>query len=799
MPKLIINDESGSREHELSGGPLTCGRDSTSDITVKDEQASREHCRFEFKNGEWYVADLGSSNGTHLDGTRIKRQQLTDGAVVRIGNTTMSFVGDVQPTPPDNPEGPLEVDLSLRANGGPLDGHVFRLEKAVTTLGRSSKCDITLPENDVSAQHAELVIDGTTARIVDKDSRNGVCVNDIRVDKQIVEPGDRIRIGSTIFGLFRGDDTAAGMVNLLEESAEEDAAPPARPAVLTGRVKVVALIVALILLGGVANVLLESIPNHTVDKDNLLKGNPSFEQPSPSAGKIPGWHLSKGSFGLHRKDVQEGVAALRLAAAVGAGGDVSALCWSSPVDVSPKKVYELSALLKNSGTESAALCVAWSAPKHSWLRDLQLGERTSDARRWQRITETFKPPSWAKSARFGCAVVGQGQAKFDAFRLRGTNRPERPKRIVAGRLVFEPGPRGELTAFADGSPILGRARISATAEGRPAAQSLGTLEKGYPEIRTSMVKYVGKLGLDGRAPFSETLSSDGTDITVNYDVDVSAMRDAVIVLEWSSPKSLLTGPVALRTIRGQHSEHKTPFENQAGVNSITFFSGNKRIFLNASPPVRVTASDEPRGGVSWRLEFPLSDRAGPARVSLVWQATDAAKDALVAADLRSAIELDDAEQFGKAIKAYEAFFKRHPLYTSECAQAAARLQTVHEEIASRVKTAAGLAKRALTSKSDGDFVAAMRTCEALVKRLEGHAEAERVTRMLTDLKTQHHAAVQERKAKEAAGLVEKARGYVAKKEFTTARFTCKYVIRKFPGTPSAAAARAILDKLPPSE
>ena len=799
MPKLIIDEEGGPREHELADGPLTCGRGSAADITLKDEQTSREHCRFEFEDGEWYVADLGSSNGTHIDGKRIERQRLTDGAVIRIGNTNMSFAADVEAAAPDGPQMVPEIDLSLRANGGPLDGRVFRLEKPVTTIGRSPTSDIVLTDSDVSARHAEVVVGVTTARIVDKNSRNGVRVNDARVEEQAVEPGDRIQIGSTIFGLFRGDDTAAGMVNLLAESAEDDAATPPRPTILTGRVKVLALIVILIVLGAGAKILLESGPGYQVHKDNLLKVNPSFEEPVPSAGKIPGWHLTKGSFGLHTKDVRDGAVALRLVAAVGAGDEVAAVCWSSPVEVSPKKVYEMSALLKNSGTESAALCVAWGAARHRWLRDLQLGERTSNARRWQRVTETFKPPSWANRARFGCAVIGQGQAKFDAFRLRDADRPKKAKRITAGRLAFEPGPRGELTAFADGSPIMGRAHISATAEGRPAGQALGTLDKGYPEVWTNTIKYVGELGLDGRAPFSERLASDGTDITLTYDVDVSKMRDAIIVLEWRSPRSLLGGPVALRTIRGQNSEHKAPFENQAGVNSITFFSGDKRIFLNASTPMTVTAADGPHGGVDWRLEFPLSDRAGRARASLMWRATDATKGALVAADLRRAIDIEESEQFGKAIKAYEDFFKKHPLYASECTRAATRLQGVREEIASRVKTANGLARRAAASKSDGDFAAAMRACEALGDKLEGHAEAAGIARILADLKKQHSTAMQQRQATEAAKLVEKAKAYAAKKEFTTARFTCEYVIRKFPGTPSEAAARAILAKLPPPE
>ena len=802
MPKLLVDQDGVKTEFDLGGEPLTCGRSKSTDISLSDDQTSREHCRFECEDGVWYVVDLGSSNGTHLNEERVERQELTDGAVVRIGRTHISFVDEAVALAPEEPEPALEIDLSLRANGGPCDGHVFKIEKAVTTFGRSLKCDIVLPETAVTGDHAELIIDGAAARIADKNSRNGVRVNNVHVSERVVEPGDEIRIGSTVFVLFAGDDAAAGLARDLDESVEQDAAPPPRAALLTGRVKVVALIAAvafLVALG--ARFLLSLEPGPQQHPDNLLKQNPSFEEPAPSPGKIPGWRTAKGSAGLSTKDIQDGASALRLVAAAGAGDDLSALCWSSPIEVSPRKTYELSALLRNSGRESAALCVAWSSGQHKWLRSLQLGsKRTSDAlKQWQRVSETFEPPSWATSARFGCAVIGQGQVKFDGVRLRAADRRRKPKRIAAGRIEFEPAGHGELTMFADGAPLLGRARISAVADGRPAGQSLGALKKGYPEIRSSMIKYVGKLGIGGRAPFSEVLSSDGTDVTLHYNVDASAMRDAVVVLEWHAAKSVLTGPVVLRTIRGQQSVHKAPFENRVGVSSITFFSGSKRIFLNINSPATVTAANAADGGADWRIEFPLAGRNGPAQIALVWRATDSRKDAQIAADLQRAIAEEDAEQFGKAIKAYEEFLKAHPLYAAECARAAARLQEVRGEIASRVKIANSLAARARTSKSEADFAAAERTCESLIKKLEGHKEAEQIARTLAALKRQHQTAVEQRKAKEAASFLASAKRHAASKEFNIARAECQYVIRKFPNTASAKAARALLDKLPPPE
>lgn len=50
------------------------GRGSTSDFTVMDPRMSREHFRLATIDGDWFVQDLGSSNGTSLNGDRIDVQ-----------------------------------------------------------------------------------------------------------------------------------------------------------------------------------------------------------------------------------------------------------------------------------------------------------------------------------------------------------------------------------------------------------------------------------------------------------------------------------------------------------------------------------------------------------------------------------------------------------------------------------------------------------------------------------------------------------------------------------------------------
>lgn len=63
------------------------------ELVIDDEFASGRHARFRLVRGLWYVQDLGSTNGTSLNGLRIHANQLLrKGDKVRIGHTVMVVV-----------------------------------------------------------------------------------------------------------------------------------------------------------------------------------------------------------------------------------------------------------------------------------------------------------------------------------------------------------------------------------------------------------------------------------------------------------------------------------------------------------------------------------------------------------------------------------------------------------------------------------------------------------------------------------------------------------------------------------
>ena len=63
------------------------GRSPTNNVYLKDRSVSRAHCqiRAEAGNGRCFIEDLGSTNGTFVNGQRVTEAELRDGDIIRLG------------------------------------------------------------------------------------------------------------------------------------------------------------------------------------------------------------------------------------------------------------------------------------------------------------------------------------------------------------------------------------------------------------------------------------------------------------------------------------------------------------------------------------------------------------------------------------------------------------------------------------------------------------------------------------------------------------------------------------------
>jgi len=94
VPSLfVIRGHDQGMRFELAESSVRLGRDSSSAIQLHDTEVSRQHAEFRRNEDGYTVADLGSSNGTYVNGQRIERHTLQSGDQVQVGGTLMLYTG----------------------------------------------------------------------------------------------------------------------------------------------------------------------------------------------------------------------------------------------------------------------------------------------------------------------------------------------------------------------------------------------------------------------------------------------------------------------------------------------------------------------------------------------------------------------------------------------------------------------------------------------------------------------------------------------------------------------------------
>ena len=89
MPETA-STETGVRSH-LIAAMTTIGRHPESNLVLADPNVSRNHAEIRPQGERYVVVDLGSTNGTRVNGVRVDQQVLQDGDDVAFGNTRMRF------------------------------------------------------------------------------------------------------------------------------------------------------------------------------------------------------------------------------------------------------------------------------------------------------------------------------------------------------------------------------------------------------------------------------------------------------------------------------------------------------------------------------------------------------------------------------------------------------------------------------------------------------------------------------------------------------------------------------------
>lgn len=89
---VVIDGASAGASAPLNGTPLTIGRGQECELRVDDEYVSTKHAVLRKQNDNWYVEDLGSTNGTFVGSSRVHGPtQVRPGSSVRVGKTVIEL------------------------------------------------------------------------------------------------------------------------------------------------------------------------------------------------------------------------------------------------------------------------------------------------------------------------------------------------------------------------------------------------------------------------------------------------------------------------------------------------------------------------------------------------------------------------------------------------------------------------------------------------------------------------------------------------------------------------------------
>jgi hypothetical protein len=81
----------GGRPHDLTKPSIVIGRSKDSDIRVSDPNVSRRHAEIRQEGANYFIVDLGSTNGISVNGRALKRAKLDDEDRITLGSTELVF------------------------------------------------------------------------------------------------------------------------------------------------------------------------------------------------------------------------------------------------------------------------------------------------------------------------------------------------------------------------------------------------------------------------------------------------------------------------------------------------------------------------------------------------------------------------------------------------------------------------------------------------------------------------------------------------------------------------------------
>ena len=213
---ILIHQDDPEQEFELGKSSISLGRAMTNDIILSDSRVSRSHARLDCHPKGCTLVDLGSSNGTRVNGKTIDKADLKPGDKINLGNSLLRYeaspvIEDLNLTTIDSEadlnQTLIQAVLPVAINetriprlvifSGEQTREVSLEDADLLTIGRAESNQVFIDQEKVSRKHAEVFRKGNLFILRDLGSTNGTWFKGEKVGEMILQDGDSFRIGGS--------------------------------------------------------------------------------------------------------------------------------------------------------------------------------------------------------------------------------------------------------------------------------------------------------------------------------------------------------------------------------------------------------------------------------------------------------------------------------------------------------------------------------------------------------------------------------------------------------------------------
>jgi pSer/pThr/pTyr-binding forkhead associated (FHA) protein len=830
MPKLVITDGDGVREMPLAD-ETKVGRLADNAIQLKVAEASRHHCRFFKEKEAWFVEDLGSSNGTLVNGRKVSKFELQDGDVISIGAASMKFL-DVEVAAPavaegwgDDDEITLDVETFLILGMKDRRGEVVKLSGDRVGVGRTKKNMLALADVSVSGEHAELVKRGDKWFVRDLMSSNGTFVDGEKVKESELRSGQVLRFGLIDARFCVGkpkdfsppaDTETADTETFVAEGGGADLGDAtfelhegATKAASGGGAGALVAVLLLLGIGGGAAFFymsreggpgggdgVEAVRAHR-DQNLVASEWWSFEPRRDAEEAKGGWRkedpLDRATFEETATDAFSGSGCGVISRGPDAVGPTYVvLDTGSDLSATPGKWYRLAAQVRISPQSTAAggPCVFWyGAPPEGEteprlvFRDVAPG---SAAEGWSETQAFVQAPDGATRLRVGLCAFGEGEVAVDDVVLESADAPAAGAAEIQNfRAVLTAAGALRISRF--GRPVCDGAGIWRFQKGAEPVEPWATVrprEGTAVGAALGFVRGAGDVGAtfsktDGEIVVGWTLPSDQSEVSLGVPLPGRAQELNATVFDGdlaSRKRAAFESVDATALMAGDSGDRvRFDFVDSSGAAlkvGLTVVPYGERVVL------RVDARGAPYVGMKARFAFDAERRAAQEILAKAGEALRSGRD-------------------GEAMKLYEDALARYAFDESVEREATQRREQALAEARKRLAALTARVDDALFFRTARGDETLAQDLAAEVARTKGTDVASSVDALAKRFEKARAESATQRAESEAATALRRAQDYeaLAGPRVQTALVFYESVARRFPETEAGKAAASAVERL----